>query len=137
MRTIKFRAKDYKGSFQFGTYYYGCMYPTSFNGHYVNDTQIDEKTLGQFTGLHDKNGKEIYEGDIVKYHTQVRATHVVATVKFEQQACAYWAKWSEKADGRTINRYKELTATFGDGETFNCDTYEIIGNIYEHPNLLT
>lgn len=64
-REIKFRALDQNGNWQYGTYYYGCMYPTSFNGHYVNDTNIDENTLGQFTGLKDGEKIDVYEGDVI------------------------------------------------------------------------
>ena len=115
MRTIKFRAKDYKGNFQFGSYYYGCMYPTSFNGHYVNDTQIDEKTLGQFTGLHDKNGKEIYEGDIIR---------------MEEVVCPI--TWSDGCFMMITDENAGRSAAIQD----RVKRFEVIGNIYEHPNLL-
>ena len=76
-------------------------------------------TFEQYTGLKDKNGKEIYEGDIVKY-AWTRCNYVVVYRKYD-------ASFVLENDDR------EETICFQYDQTAD---YEVIGNIHENPKLL-
>jgi len=82
----------------------------------------DTETLGQYTGLLDKNGTEIYEGDVLKgTHYMNGSWHrIIGKVVFSSPRFCI--------DG--VGQYERIMRIDFDS------SFEIIGNIYEHPNLL-
>jgi uncharacterized phage protein (TIGR01671 family) len=111
MREIKFRAWDKKLKF---------MYPDAFeHPDYCFEDLLNDDIFEvmQFTGLKDKNGKEIYEGDIVKIPTNEK----VFIVEWDTY---FW---------KIITKDKMNNAGLG----LKTTNIEVIGNIYENPELLT
>ena len=121
MRTIKFRARHTLD----GSWYYGCFNPDETKnelwlGLFFQEVEqgiLDIKTLGQFTGLPDKEGKEIYERDITCRHWD-DATFQNGQIIFEDARFL----WQE------INKEKYIHPI-----GINTLHSEIIGNIYENP----
>ena len=138
MREIKFRAwhKERKEMFwwdiMWGNHYssgsgYIGMVPFGEARKYYglsgeNREEIDPNNceIMQYTGLKDKNGKEIYEGDIVIWY--VNNQKVTAPIIFED-GMFFMGKAIDKSYGLVCNDWLR-------GE------YEAIGNIYENPELL-
>ena len=97
----------------------GC-FPNEFQSG-LSET-IDPNTVGQFTGLTDKNGKKIFEGDIVQYY----GTYALEVFIENGHAKTRWF------DTVTNSECEELF--FGDDESLG--ECEVIGNIHDNPELL-
>lgn len=96
--------------------------------------EVDPETVGQYTGLTDKNGKKIFEGDIV-HLTDVRYDNEwKAVVVFGNPYCQYSWGWNLQYIGKKpkINPDILLWVEMEDVQVY-C---EVIGNIYDNPELM-
>lgn len=143
-REIKFRGKRVKD----GKWIYGNLANYAFNfrslsihksvifeniasfatdnfGYVIDDCEIDEETVWQFTGLYDRNGKEIYDGDIVRIYDGERCFNIV--VKWSKEAMAFMACY---CDGN------QSPLSWFSGLLSKTHEVEVVGNIYDNKNLL-
>ena len=81
---------------------------------------IEDFEVMQYTGLKDKNGKEIYEGDLLKH-----PTGVVAEIKYENDVASFVAVYTANDDMEMNHLDREIIK--------KC---EVVGNIFENPELL-
>lgn len=126
MREILVRGKRDKRFSDRGEWIYGI--PQKFEGKYTHIYNSDghfciiPETLGEYTNLTDKNGTKIFEGDILKIKYTPKS--IVAVVKYDEFCAGFVAVVSEYL-------------TLGFGADFDNNSCEIIGNVYDDPELLS
>ncbi len=96
--------------------------------------QIDRKTVGQFTGLTDKNGKKIFEGDMIKPFDDEIDKMVVEFHQGQFLLClygnrGYMAEYGWEECGNYGCFEAEPLSSYG-------DDIEVIGNIHDNPELM-
>ena len=119
-REIKFRGKRIdNGEWVYGYFSQNRIGQAIISNYGIEDWVINPGTVGQYTGLKDKNGKEIYEGDRC-----VHDSGFDGHISWNQQAAQWW---------NVSTTYMELHSgsTYGDDTGIYNQSIEIIGNIHE------
>jgi len=156
MREILFRAKainrdtdrEYRTNYKNGDWVYGLI-TKPYNEEYdfpaemrntdgVTSIEVDYKTIGQFTGLTDKNGTKIFEGDILQgdeypYCSDGDYNYYAEVVWFDDGCCGFGLC--------THKNPKSVVRGISDGncewfEDFDSDNWSVVGNIYDNPELI-
>ena len=96
----------------------------NYNGYFGKSCSFDDIIFTQSTGLFDKNGKEIFEGDVVVAMSQ----GVKATGEVKRRIDGYWLMYPSFQN----REFWHIVENVDTGET----GVEIIGNIYRNPELV-
>lgn len=151
MREIDFRAKDFAGNWVYGDLHLLSKMPHIHPDPFTKKN-IKVETIGQYTGLKDKNGKEVYEGDILRIEEfknesgpiekseEFYEVFDLEDMKGEKQR-EYTSpiSWEDGAFVISVNRKgdTDLSVLFGDMRlSFPIFIFEVIGNIYDNPALV-
>lgn len=132
MRNIKFRGKT--GTTEGKKWVYGYLYKIKsffsedyqyfIKNEHLQETSVDEDTIGQYTGLKDRNMKEIYEGDIVKFRfkeDREEFPDLIGYIEYQSTFAAFRIMSNQGSFKIDITEIKFI---------------EKIGNIYDNPELL-
>lgn len=137
MREILFKAKrtdngEWVAGFLFYQIWDGvkiyCIGCEPIHGSYYGDIvgcwfEVDEETVCQYTGLTDKNGKKIFENDVVR-----DSAGFESVVKYSYFNCGCCDDvFGYALEGQNVRFYYGI-----DGDEYKCDI-EVVGNIHDRP----
>lgn len=122
-KTITISGKKIKGK-----WLYGNLFANLMNGKYAiyqlnGGYEVITETVREYVGLSDKNSKNIFEADIVKVKLYQNGgwKYCIGVIDFMQSACGYWIYVQNGYNVALSDSQKDI---------------EVIGNIYENPELL-
>lgn len=101
-----------------------CSSRSIINNGITTMVEVIPETIGQFTGLLDKNGKKIFEGDILR----------AQVCKYDKPEFYAVEWWNESCGFEPLSDSKENCGHCGGG--WNTNWVEVVGNIHDNPELL-
>ena len=163
MREILFRAKAInrtgyeRSNYKNGDWVFGLI-TNLYNEEYgfpaemvdangISGIGVDYNTIGQYTGLKDKNGVKVFDGDIVRdtterYIDKEKKFFGIAVVKFGKHEVqsddpfCYGDAYGWYFDGNTVRETPIQYYGYNEYERDERYQFEVIGNIYDNPELL-
>jgi uncharacterized phage protein (TIGR01671 family) len=127
MREILFRGKDIKGNWHIGLLaHIGNAWYISNKTGVATAFEVIPETVGQYTGLTDKNGKKIFEGDIVVCAQKINGNFIDEHIEVGCVKMKHGAFGLHRKQGY----YRPFKDWLEDYE------YEVIGNIHDNKELL-
>ena len=84
--------------------------------HFLKNFEVDPESICQYTGLTDKNGRKIFEGDILRFENCSNYP-----VVWDDDYCAFGSCWYSDFDH--LSKYRSIEI-------------EVVGNIFDNPELL-
>ena len=155
MREIKFRGKcidmsnDMYGKWIFGHLVVRPIHDNSGDRYFICEAghkfikcigkmtstyEVDPETVGQYTGLTDKNGKKIFEDDIIKTHyaNAPKADFIEQVVFHNGRFCAMFEHNKMGMLSSLVDGIKHIPQD----ESVYMEFCEVIGNIHDNPELI-
>lgn len=135
MREILFRGKRLdNGEWVYGDVQHNYKHEPRCISNYCGSSPVDPSTVGQYTGLKDKNGKRIFVGDIIQAHMEnVKIKDFVLEIVFHNgRFCGLHEKDGERVWMPLADGVKHIPQD----KTPYMEWCEVIGKIHDNPELL-
>lgn len=143
-RKIEFRGQDvlsdvwYYGDLEYGRndIPFAKIHTYNEDGSYYHSYLVDADTVGEFTGLHDKHGRAIYEGDIL-YSEFIDTSGGYSLVGWNDKTSSFGImdEYSYRSifEGYDFAEFKNYVMLAHLRDAIIC---EVCGNVFDNPNLL-
>lgn len=151
MREIEFRGKSLvTNNWVYGNYIidkwgdsnneiiYGILQDRTAPDYLKNwiPVRINPNTVGQYTGLKDKNDKKVFEGDVIRMHYFFNNYDPISLGVFEDEAEIIGVVKCELLDGFYVETVDDHSICYLQWVEEPTEELEVLGNIYDNPELL-
>lgn len=151
MREIEFRGKSLAtNNWVYGNYIidkwgdsnneiiYGILQDRTAPDYLKNwiPVRVNPNTVGQYTGLKDKNDKKVFEGDVIRMHYFFNNYDPISLGAFEDEAEIIGVVKCELLDGFYVETVDDHSICYLQWVEEPTEELEVLGNIYDNPELL-